>query len=181
MKKFVLGLGSVVLLAVVFQASAQSNQVGIIFQAEQNKIVSQVVEEVITVQNSGSNTLDGSLEITFPSQVQLQSANLSNYQYVNGQAVWSVAIAPESSLKIRYVVMPVATGRNLVTRAKFSVNGQTLVETQALSNIGQVQGTATNVPSADNLPRTGMDPIYLLLAILLPAGVYGTTLKTKGR
>ena len=130
-----------------------------------------MVEERVTIQNPGSATLDsGSLEITLPSQVELQSANPGNYQYDNGNAIWSVALAPKSSVEIRYVLMPVASGQDLVTKVKFSVNGQTLAETQAISNIGEVQGAVTNVPVADTpeLPRTGLDPMYVVLILVIP-------------
>jgi len=159
-------LGLAILMFLVPSALAQSNQAGIIFQAESNKTVSRVVEEIATIQNNGSTTLDsGSLEIIFPSQVQLQSANPGNYQYDNSKAVWSMALAPQSSLEIRYVLMPVASGQDLVTKVKFSVNGQTLAETQAVSNIGsEVQGAVETAPTQGaQLPRTGMDLNFFLV------------------
>jgi len=163
MQKSMFSLGLAILMFLVPSALAQSNQAGIIFQAESNKTVSRVVA---TIQNNGSTTLDsGSLEIIFPSQVQLQSANPGNYQYDNSKAVWSMALAPQSSLEIRYVLMPVASGQDLVTKVKFSVNGQTLAETQAVSNIGsEVQGAVETAPTQGaQLPRTGMDLNFFLV------------------
>ena len=157
-----------VLGASVFsQSQAQELKVGLLVEPAASKTVLQVAEEKITVQNNDDADLPvGVLEVSFPAEINLNSATPAVSAQTGQKVTWAVpAINSGASFTVRYALLPMTSGKNLLTAINYSVGGRVMTATQVTSDInlagGEVKGETT-------LPRTGTDPrVYLLL--LVPA------------
>ena len=153
-------------LVVVSAVSAQTSQAGIIFQAPPQVVVSAAAEGVITIQNNGTSVLAaGTLEVTLPTQLTLQSSPQIFTSNASNQYLWNIpSMAAGSQHEVRFVVKGASAGQ-AITTAQYTVSGTVLVKTSASTSVtgaSAVKGETT--PSQSILPVTGTDPLYLLLA-----------------
>ena len=166
MRKIVRGIAILAVLAIATPVFAQSQySAGLIVETEKQKVVSHVVEEKVTIQNSEQVKLDpGVLEIIFPQELELQFSSPSWTSYNGNKATWMIpSIDPQSSFVVRYVTLPRAVSPEVETVIEYLVSGASLAQTKFANRIVAVQAQQTNQIKGETLPRTGASQFYLLL------------------
>ena len=140
-----------------------------------DQTVGSLYHEVVTIQNNGTVNLEaGTLEIKFPWQIALDSANPAQNTYAGNAATWAVpALAIDGTYRVDIWVKPVAEGNFLISEASYFVNGTRVgfMAAPAVSSAGgTISGTVDTgaTAQASALPATGMpaDMTYFVVAMI---------------